>query len=238
MKRLFLYLFFILSLISSCTTYKDLIYLQDVSANDTSVIKIYPETSIQPYDMLSIIISSKNPELSFPFNLPVLSGYSETNLPKSLNSQRILTYTVDKDGYIDFPILGRLLVGGLTKEQLVTFIKEKLILESYINDPIVTIQYVNFKIYILGEVNSPGSYTINNECITILEALAIANDISIYGNRKTIKVVREKNQERIIYVIDLTSSQLFESPVYYLQQNDIIIVGPNTWKKRQSKRSR
>jgi polysaccharide export outer membrane protein len=238
MKRFSIYLFFILVSISSCTTYKDLIYLQEINANDTSSIKTYPQISIQPYDMLSIVVSSKNPELAFPFNLPVLSNYSETNLPKSLNSQRILTYAVDKEGYIDFPILGKLSVGGLTKEQLVSLIKERLISESYINDPIVTVQYVNFQIHLLGEVNNPGSYTIENEYPSILEALAMANDISIYGDRKTVKVIREKNQERIIYIINLTSSQLFESPAYYLQQNDIIIVGPNTWKKRQSKRNR
>ncbi len=238
MKRLSIYLFFILVSISSCTTYKDLIYLQEVNTNDTSAIKTYPGIIIQPYDILSIVISSKNPELALPFNMPVLTNYSETNLSKSLNSQRILSYTVDKDGNIDFPILGKLFVKGLTKEQLISFIKEKLISGSYMNDPIVTIQYINLKIHLLGEVNNPGTYTVDNECLTILEALAMAGDISIYGDRKKIKVVREKNQERIVYIIDLTSSQLFESPVYYLQQNDIIIVGPNTWKKRQSKRSR
>jgi polysaccharide export outer membrane protein len=191
-----------------------------------------PEISIQPQDMLSIVVSSKEPELALPFNLPVISyqGIGES----ALGQQRILAYTVNKDGDIDFPVLGKLHVKGLTRNQLEKLVKEKIINEGYIKDPTVTIQFMNFRVTVNGEVSRPGTYEIKGDHITLFEALSMAGDLTIYGKRDNVKVVREKNGERTTYQADLRTANIFESPVYYLQQNDIIYVTPNRYRSNQT----
>jgi polysaccharide export outer membrane protein len=190
-----------------------------------------PEITIQPQDMLSIVVSSKEPELAGPFNLPVISyqGAGETYV-----QQRILGYIVDKEGNIDFPILGTLHVEGFTRPRLSQFVKEKIIAEGYIKDPVVTVQFMNFRVTVNGEVVRPGTYEIKSDHITLFEALSMAGDLTIYGRRDNVKVVREKNGERTVYEADLRVSNIFNSPVYYLQQNDIIYVTPNKYRSNQS----
>jgi polysaccharide export outer membrane protein len=203
--------------------------MQDLS-NVNKHAKI-PELTIQPQDMLSIVVSSKEPELSVPFNLPVVSyqGVKETYV-----QQRILGYIVDKEGNIDFPILGSLHAEGCTRNQLAQLIKEKIIAEGYIKDPIVTIQFMNFRIVVNGEVVRPGTYEIKSDHITLFEALSMAGDLTIYGRRDNVKVIRENNGERNIYEIDLRVANTFDSPGYYLQQNDIIYVTPNRYRSNQT----
>ncbi len=220
-------------LLLSCISQKEIVYLQDATVNELTKIQNYQEITIQPQDILSIIVSSRTPELTFPFNLSTASYQVGGEIPPSMGQQRLLGYSVNKDGNIDFPTFGKIHVEGLTKEELSRLIKNRLMEEDYINDPIVTVQFINFNIYIVGEVNKPGIYEINKSHITLLEALAMAGDLTIYGKRNNVKVIREKNGERIIYNLDLRTKELFNSPAYYLQQNDYIYVEPSKYKARR-----
>jgi polysaccharide export outer membrane protein len=200
--------------------------MQDIN-NVNKSVKI-PELTIQPQDMLSIVVSDKESELALPFNL-IIPGMSGTG-----GQQSLLNYTVNKDGDIDFPVLGKLHVEGLTRNQLEQLVKEKIISEGYIKAPIVTVQFMNFRVTVNGEVASPGVYKIENDHITLFDALSMAGDLTIYGQRDNVKVVRENNGERAVYEVDLRAANVFDSPVYYLQQNDIIYVTPNGYRANQT----
>jgi polysaccharide export outer membrane protein len=204
--------------------------MQDLS-NVNKLVKV-PELTIQPQDMLSIVVSSKEPELALPFNLPAVSYQGAGEL--SMGQQRILTYTVNKDGDIDFPVLGKLHIEGMTRNQLEQFVKGKIIAENYIKDPVVTVQFVNFRLTVNGEVVRPGTYEIKGDHITLFEALSMAGDLTIYGRRDNVKVVREKNGNRTVHEVDLRAANVFDSPVYYIQQNDIIYVTPNGYRANQT----
>ncbi|MDR1339462.1 MAG: polysaccharide biosynthesis/export family protein [Prevotellaceae bacterium] len=230
MNKYLKYLLLITIVLSSCNSQKKIAYMQDLD-NVNKSIKV-PEISIQPQDMLSIVVSSKEPELALPFNLPIISyqGVGESYM----GQQRLLGYTVNRDGDIDFPVLGKLHVEGLTRYRLEQFIKEKIIAEGYIKDPVVTVQLMNLRVTVNGEVTRPGTYEIKNDHITLFEALSMAGDLTIYGRRDNVKVIREKNGERTAYQADLRTANIFESPVYYLQQNDIIYVTPNRYRSNQT----
>jgi polysaccharide export outer membrane protein len=207
--------------------------MQDVGDTNTKIREI-PELTIQPQDMLSIVVSSKEPELALPFNLPIVSFQGIGDMLSYGTQQRILGYTVNNRGEIDFPILGALHIEGMTRNQLEHLVKDKIIAEGYINDPVVTVQFMSCRVTVNGEVVRPGTYEIKGDHITLLEALSMAGDLTIYGKRNDVKVVREKNGERTVYKVDLRSADIFDSPVYYLQQNDIIYVTPNRYRSNQS----
>ena len=155
--------------------------------------------------------------------------------PGSQSGQhRVLGYLVDANGYIDFPLLGPIKAAGLTRLQLTDLIKDKLVKGDLLKDPIVTVQFLNFKISVIGEVTRPGSFSITGDRVTLLEALSMAGDLTIYGKRDRVAVIREKDGIRTIQYHDLRSSDIFESPYYYLQQNDIVYVEPNKAKSGQS----
>ena len=224
-------LFFVL-LLTACTSSKKILYLQDVQPLKQQDIENQYEVKIHNDDLLAIMVNSKNPELSLPFNMPLISyqlGYQNNY------TQRILGYLVDSGGDIDFPILGKIHVAGMTRKELTTYLKQRLIDEDYIKDPIVTVQFLNFKISVMGEVNRPGSFDINSDRITLLEALSKAGDLTIYGRRDRVAVIREVDGVRTILYHDLRSSDIFQSPCYYLQQNDIVYVEPNKAKTGQSR---
>lgn len=224
-------LFFVL-LLTACTSSKKILYLQDVQPLKQQDIENQYEVKIHNDDLLAIMVNSKNPELALPFNLPLVSyqvGY------QSGYNQRILGYLVDSDGDIDFPILGKIHVAGMTRKELTGYLKQRLIDEDYIKDPIVTVQFLNFKISVMGEVNRPGSFDISSDRITLLEALSKAGDLTIYGRRDRVAVIREVDGVRTILYHDLRSSDIFQSPCYYLQQNDIVYVEPNKAKTGQSR---
>jgi polysaccharide export outer membrane protein len=232
MNKFTKYLLLFTVALSACNSQKKIVYMQDINETNRHVkMSEIPEIVIQPQDMLSIVVSSKDPELAVPFNLPMVSyqGASDT-----YSQQRILGYIVDKEGNIDFPILGALHVKGLTRSLLSQLIKEKIITEGYMKDPVVTVQYMNFRVTINGEVVRPGTYEIKGDHITLLEALSMAGDLTIYGRRDNVKVVREKNGERTVHEVDLRTANIFDSPVYYLQQNDIIYVTPSRYRTNQS----
>lgn len=197
-------------------------------------IETMPAVKIHPDDLLSIMVNSKDPELALPFNLPMVTYQLGTNQGAS-GQQRVLSYLVNAQGDIDFPILGKIRVEGMTRDQLSEYIKNRLISEDLIKDPIVTVQFLNFKVSVMGEVLRPGSFNMNSDRITLLEALSMAGDLTIYGRRDRVAVIREENGERTVLYHDLRNSDIFNSPCYYLQQNDIVYVEPNKAKAQQSK---
>ena len=218
-------------LCTSCASSKKVVYLQDVVPLKQQVIEQKYEVYIHNDDLLAIMVNSKNPELALPFNMPMVTYQLGR---ESGGQQRVLGYLVDTNGDIDFPILGKLHVAGLTRLQLTDLIKQRLIEEDLIKDPIVTVQFLNYKVAVMGEVNRPGSFNISGDRITLLEALSMAGDLTIYGRRDRVAVIREKDGKRTILFHDLRSADIFNSPCYYLQQNDIVYVEPNKAKAGQS----
>ena len=216
---------------TACTSIKKIIYLQDVVPLKQQEIEQKYEVIIHGDDLLAIMVNSRDPELALPFNMPMVSYQLGSNTG---GQQRVLGYLVDTNGNIDFPILGEIHVEGLTRMQLTELIKNKLIEGDLIKDPIVTVQFLNFKISVMGEVGRPGSFTISGDRITLLEALSMAGDLTIYGRRDRVGVIRENNGKRTILFHDLRSADIFNSPCYYLQQNDIVYVEPNKAKSGQS----
>ena len=216
---------------TACTSTKKIIYLQDVVPLKQQEIEQKYEVIIHGDDLLAIMVNSRDPELALPFNMPMVSYQLGSNTG---GQQRVLGYLVDTNGNIDFPILGEIHVEGLPRMQLTELIKNKLIEGDLIKDPIVTVQFLNFKISVMGEVGRPGSFTISGDRITLLEALSMAGDLTIYGRRDRVGVIRENNGKRTILFHDLRSADIFNSPCYYLQQNDIVYVEPNKAKSGQS----
>ena len=217
--------------LTSCVTPKDIIYFQD-AGNYSQYTNVEPfEVRIHKDDQLAIMVNSQASEAAMPFNMPIANYYVGG---ESYGQQRLLGYLVDKDGYIDFPILGKLHVEGLSRNELRELIKNRLIDEGQLKDPIITINFLNFKVSVWGEVNRPGTFFISGERITLLEALSMAGDLTIYGRRDRVSVLREVNGKRSILHHDLTSTELFQSPCYYLQQNDIVYVEPNKRRAQQS----
>ena len=167
-------------LCTSCASSKKVVYLQDVVPLKQQDIEQKYEVYIHNDDLLAIMVNSKNPELALPFNMPMVSYQLGS---QTAPQQRVLGYLVDTNGDIDFPILGKLHVAGLTRLQLTDMIKQRLIDEDLIKDPIVTVQFLNYKVSVMGEVNRPGSFNISGDRITLLEALSMAGDLTIYGRR-------------------------------------------------------
>ena len=221
-------------LLSSCATVKDIAYFQNKVVNHPEKIDKHAGIVIQAKDMLSIVVSSRNPELVTMFNLPIVSFQAGTDNVSATGAQRLLGYVVDNDGYIDFPVLGPLNVAGMTRWELSEMIKDRLLKDGLLTDAVVTVEFMNFKVSVLGEVNSPGTYTIDGDKVTVLQAISLARDLTIFGLRENVSVIRERDGERTIYQINLCDVNLFKSPAYYLQQNDIIYVEPNKEKARQS----
>lgn len=213
----------------SCGSKKDIVYFQNIDLVGTkkSINKYTP--TIKPDDMLTIIVSALDQDLARPFNLSTVSFVQNEN---AMGRQTQQTYLVDSNGNIDFPVLGTIKVAGLTRIQATELIKKMVAV--YVKNPIVNIRNVNFKVTVLGEVNRPGTFTITNERLTILEALGLAGDMTIQGERKNVLVTREVNGKTTTTRLDLTSSSVFDSPVYYLSQNDVIYVQPNNSRVKSS----
>lgn len=222
-------------LLASCQSYKKVPYLQDVEVMEqTAQQENLYDAKIMPKDLLTIVVSCTSPELAVPFNLTVASPASVTTGNSQLTVQPVLQpYLVDNEGKINFPVLGELNVGGLTKKEAEQLIVDKL--KPYIKEtPIVTVRMVNYKISVLGEVARPGTFTISNEKVNLLEALAMA-DMTVWGVRDNVKLIREgANGKQEIVTLDLNKAETILSPYYWLQQNDIVYVTPNKAKARNS----
>jgi polysaccharide export outer membrane protein len=230
----------ILSLLSvflfSCATKDDVVYFNGMdSSNNTIGLDSYSPT-YHIDDELVIIVNALDAEAARPFN-----KYAVT-VPQNISGQvtaldaqgrqRIQTYRVDPDGNINFPVLGKIKVAGLDRQQATLLLQEKL--SDYIKDPIVDIQTVNYRITVLGEVARPGNYTAQNERITILEAISLAGDMTIYGERENVLVIQDYDGKKTYTRVNLKSDEIFNSPVYYLSQNDIVYVEPNKTRARNS----
>lgn len=236
MKRFNLLLLAGVMAMASCTSYKKVPYLQNSSTVDATVVTELYDARIQPKDMLTITVSSEKPEAAVPFNLTVPTSMSVSGgRNTSLSSQPMLqTYLVDNDGCIDFPILGRLQIEGMTKGELEVMIKER-IKSNFTTEPIVTVRMANYKVTVLGEVASPGVHTISNEKVNVFEALALSGDLTVYGKRDGVKLIRENaNGTKEIIPLNLNDAEIIYSPYYYLQQNDILYIEPNKAKARSA----
>ncbi len=218
-------------LISSCASQKEISYLQGSIEGYSKTIDVPYEVKIKPDDLIAIMVNSRDAELAQMFNLPLVSYQTGTRVTGQNTS---LPYLVTPDGYIDFPQLGRLHVVGMTRTQLSTYIKNELISRGLINDPVVTIQYQNYQVSVIGEVNKPGNFSLTSDRITIFDALSLAGDMSIYGQRGNVKVIREEGGVRTVSEVDLRSIDILDSPFYYLQQNDVVYVEPNKARAGQS----
>ena len=222
-------------LVSSCAATKDIVYFQNRLINQPEKIDKHAGIIIQPKDFISVVVSSRNPEVVAMFNQPVVTYQAGSEIPTLGGySQRLIGYVVDNDGFIDLPVLGKLKVAGYTRWELADIIKNKLISEGYLTDAIVSVEFLNFKVSVLGEVSNPGTFVIEGDKVTILQAISLARDLTIFGRRDNVSVIREQDGQRTIYEVNLTDVDLFKSPAYYLQQNDIVYVQPNDIKARQS----
>ncbi len=223
-------------LLASCSSTKNIAYLQNLNTTPSLVDTSLYDARIKPKDLLTITVNTFDREVSVPFNLVFPAGNAST-YSSSTTESALQRYLVDNEGYIDFPVLGKINVLGKTKNELEVILKEKL--KPFLKEsPVVNVRMVNYKISVLGEVNRPNSYTITNEKVNILEALALAGDLTIYGKRDNVKLMRESaTGEREVVTIDLTDENLIYSPYFYLQQNDVLYVEPNKTRKRNSKYS-
>ncbi|MGB3149556.1 MAG: polysaccharide biosynthesis/export family protein [Maribacter sp.] len=209
---------FLVLVISSCATRKDVVYFQNSGDYETLVSDNTISNKFKIDDVVSIRVSTLDEQASLPFNL--FSGNSESGMrPEQLD------YIIDKNGEIDFPVIGKLKILGLSPEETkILLIKE---LNDYLKDPIINIRLRNFSVTVLGEVNGAGTFVVNGEQITVLEALGLAGDMTIRGKRNNVLVIRDFNGTKVYTRIDLTKKESLNSPVYYLTQNDVVYVEPN-----------
>jgi len=225
-NRIFLFsslLFFLVS----CGSPRNVLFFQDAQLKyDSSRDFSKYEIRVANNDNLLITVFSKNPQAAEVFNI---MRTDRTTTTQALQWQGFL---VDQFGNINFPLIGEVHLGGLTKSEAIALLQKKI--SAYIENPVVNIRFMNYRVTVLGEVNKPGNYTIEDEKLTIIQALGLAGDMTIYGNRRNMMVCREIDGEKKFFQVDITSPEIFNSQVYYLQQNDIVYVEPNNAKIRTS----
>ena len=207
----------IVLLLTSCASRKDIVYFQNDEVDQS---KINYKTIFKSGDLLQINISALDIEAVKPFNL---NSSSTANTNTSETTQH--SYLINNDGYIDYPILGKIKLVNLTRSEAIDLLKNKLS-PDYIKNPTVNIKITNFSITVLGDVKSPGRFTIPNERISVIEAIGLAGDLNMSGIR-TIEVKREEDNQIKTYKLDLRSNKVFNSPAFYLQQNDVVYIEPN-----------
>ncbi len=221
-------------LLGSCSTPKQISYFQDSDNVNGARIAAPKEITIKPKDKISILVNCKSQELTALFNLPEIS-YRIGQNSTTASSNNASGYTVDEDGDISFPVLGKIHIAGMTRTQIAEKIKDELEFQGQATGAIVTVEYLNLNYQVLGEVNKPGTFPIQKDATTILDAIGTAGDLTIYGKRENVKLLRNNDGRQETYVVDLCSAQsLISSPAYYLQQNDVIYVEPNDVKARTS----
>lgn len=219
----------LLIFVSSCVTSKEIIYFQDEPVTKSNAMSANSAIIYKPNDLLFISVGGDKDAVA-PFNLPAIS-YSASDLTAN-GELKMPTYLIDNDGNIEYPVLGTVKLAGLTRMQATALLKNKL--TEYVKEPIVNIRLINFTVTVLGEVNAPGTFTIEDERISLTEALGMAGDLTIHGKRETVFLIRENNGEKQFTQFDLTSVNVVNSPNYYLQQNDVLYVQPNKAKVRSA----
>ncbi len=231
MRYFNLVILFVAILFAGCNAQQRVLYLQDVENGAEIALPENYQIKIKPLDQITVVVNNKDPELALPFNssssYTALSGkgYSATTTENSLQ-----IFTVDNRGYITLPIIGEVKCEGLTRSELEQLIEKKIVESNYIADPQVNVRFANLYISILGEVARPGRYDIKRDKISILEALALAGDMTIFGNRENVAVIREIDGKTTVTKLDLRSSDIFTSPCFFLEQNDVVVVSPNKYK--------
>lgn len=221
-------LLFVILFLTSCASKKNVLYLQNIDSIGNSNVLVNYETRLQNDDLLSIIVSADQPEATLPFNMPQIQGNYQINE----NQDGIKTYLIDAEGNIDFPVVGKIKLGGLTRNEAINKLTNAI--KDYITKPQINLRILNYKISVLGEVVRPGNFKISGERITLLEAISMAGDLTIYGNRGNILVIRELNGTKTFTRIDITKADFMNSPFYYLSQNDVIVIEPNKTKVNSS----
>lgn len=232
MKKIYLFVSVIITLsLSGCVSQKKVAYFNGVNSQSAdSINKTFykaHEANICAGDLLSITVTGLDPLAVAPFNLPLVS-YATPGSDQLYSAPTLQSYLVDIKGNINFPVVGTIKLVGLTKSQAISLINEEL--SPYLKNAIVTIQFMNYKITVLGEVLRPGQYAVSNERVTVLDALGLAGDMTIYGKRNNVLITRENNGKLEFVRLDLNTDEVFKSPYFYLQQNDVIYVEPNNVK--------
>ena len=222
------FLYIIMNL-GACVSKKDIVYLQEDTIDSSKITNDY-QLRFKPDDMLQIIVSADDLEAVKPFNLPVFAKQSSDLI---VGQPQLQAYLVDAKGFIEFPVLGSLKVGGLTRVEIIAMLKQKLD-PFYVKNPIINIYITNFKVSVQGDVLRPGTFTLANERLSIFDALSLAGDLNISGNRENVLVLREEGGKKMEYRINLKSKQTLTSPAYYLQQNDVVYVEPNYAKSQDA----
>lgn len=232
---------------SSCSTPKKIAYFQDAdNAELISVITEGKAITVQPHDKLSIVVSSKDPDLAQIFNLNLV--VNRTGQDRSFSgtgaelrdyalgtNEGIAHFTVSDEGTIDYPMLGVINIEGMTRNEVAAFIKGELMGKNLIKDPVVTVEFLNTGVSVLGEVNRPGRFDINTDVLTLPEALALAGDMTIQGQRENVMVLRRNGDKMETLRVNVTDTKsMLQSPAFYLNQGDVIYVEPNNVRKRQT----
>ena len=229
MKKIIALVLF-LGLMHSCATKDDVVYFNGMNSTDNSIGLDSYSPTYHIDDELVIIVNALDAEAARPFNKSSVSV--SLDVLDARGRERIQTYRVDPDGNISFPVLGKLKVAGLNRTQATNMLQDKL--ADYIKNPIVDIETVNYRITVLGEVARPGTFTATNERITLVEALSLAGDLTIYGERENVLVIQDYDGKKTYTRVNLKSDDLFNSPVYYLSQNDVVYVEPNKTRAKNS----
>ena len=233
MKKIFA-VFGILLLLTACTSTKGIAYFQDTLQESTT--KVTPRLiRLRPQDKMTILVNTRNQELTNMFNLAYVTRTIGTNTSSGLG-QGVSCYTVDDEGNIDFPVLGKVNVAGKTRSEVAEFIKKELTNKNLVKDAVVTVEFANLTYSVLGEVKNPNRYPIDRDAITLLDAISKAGDLNIHGERTNVKVLRsDTDGKQTTYIVNLCSLEALQSsPAFYLQQNDVIYVEPNEMRARQS----
>lgn len=229
--------------VASCGTPKDIAYFQDVKGETALKADKAEPIRFKPMDQVSIIVSSRDPQVTAMFNLPQYTtriGQTQSMSDAmtsggTASSQGLSGYTVDSQGYIDFPVLGKIKIAGLTREEVAEKIKEELLDSRQIKDPVVTVEFLNLGFAVLGEVARPGRYRIDRDRFTVLDALALAGDLNINGQRTDVMLIRHDGSKDHAYYLNLLDAQeLYASPAFYVEQGDVIYVTPNDKRVRES----
>ena len=220
--------------LASCSTPYNVTYFQDMPLEKRVPIVKPQSIRLRPQDKISIMVSTRDASLSQLFSLYSTYSVSNAGSSSSTTTTKPSEYTIGADGTIEFPILGRLGVQGYTREELQNYLKDELVNRNLVKDPIVTVEYVNLNVTFMGAAGTVGRIPIDRDQFTILDAIAQAGDLALEGQRENVRVIRESGiNQRVAYEVNLCSAEeLYNSPVYYLQQNDIIYVEPNNKFKR------
>lgn len=235
-KNLFFIVFAVLCMtLGSCGSSKQIAYFQNADSLNYAASKGLFDAKIMPKDLLTITVSTTDPKAATPFNLSVTNTLNATGY-LSTGAGSLQTYLVDNDGFINFPVVGQLKVGGMTKRQCENYIRDKILpYMSKTENPIVTVKMASFKVTVAGEVKAPGVFNVDQEKISVIEALARAGDLTIYGKRGNVLLIREDaTGEKSVHRLNLNDANLINLPYYYLQQNDYLYVEPNSVQAKNS----